>query len=185
MDAHKIVRNARKSYRDEMIKRGAKELIDQNEEIEKLFRSLVSEEDSDWNGSYLYDEWTGDEDLQFTKEEFDKLWEAFVGNECGSDEYRETQPFKGHAILVATKQLPIVAKLDAYTLTWFNGLHKWWLEVVKLAQDLKTGCPCPGYAGDHELEEAFYYCKNWWFQSKRHPYYHTQEEINEQLKDAK
>jgi len=96
----------------------------------------------------------------------------YVDNECYSDEYRETQPAKGirHALkAIADATIEERSKLDDLMRDW---LHAWAL-----------GEEDNSYAGAEELDPLLKLVHDILWEHGTHPYYDTEEELLETLKD--
>ena len=118
------------------------------------------------------------------KEQF-RSW--YVGNECGSDEYRETQPGKG--LLHAANAMDLLetgeeqVELLKLVRDWINAI-----ENQLLHDKNRYGWRHVGYCGAEELQPVLARVFDILWAHGEHPYYTTKAELDEQvefLKDNK
>lgn len=123
---------------------------------------------------------------QFSPEEVASLKSDFIGNECGTDEYRETQPTKGiHMVAQAFSILE-----DNWFKNRFDSRLKGSLEETKetyyrLLELFKKWVVCTGtwYDGDEELEPVLDVVFDILWANGEHPYEDSTEDLKEWLKD--
>lgn len=97
--------------------------------------------------------------------------DQFVGNECYSDEYRETQPAKGLGMIAEWAELvtPLADQSDAVGMLALVG--EWLGAIVRIHSEDHTSEPwLYSYAGAEELEPVLrvYFDALW--EVNRHPY---------------
>lgn len=104
------------------------------------------------------------------KETIDWLREDFVGNECDTDEYRETQPSKGLG-MVSEYFFDMPADTDMIQLTIA------WLNTLAVPYD-------DPYTGSEELKPILVKCFNRCVELNMHPYQYTAEEALAHMKEC-
>lgn len=120
-----------------------------------------------------------------------KAWarEAYIGNECGSDEYRETQPFKGLKFIA--DWAGIVENASAYGDALDPDRHpevgvlpmlrlvKSWLDKIlwEHSQDHTDEPWIKAYAGAEELEPVLGLVFDALWEAGEHPYGYEPEEL--------
>lgn len=90
--------------------------------------------------------------------------DSFVGNECGSDEYRETQPAKGFS----------------YIADWLEGIHPNYLDpealdLIALWTRALADDPGASYGGADELAPVLARYFDYLWENDRHPYSEVSE----------
>jgi len=106
--------------------------------------------------------------------------EDYVDNECGSDEYRETQPEKGlHHIANAIKVLSYDADDDPRREQIIDGTITWLQAYAK--GDPKAGWSPPygAYSGNEELGPILEMVHDILWEHDEHPYSYSVEELVE------
>jgi len=124
--------------------------------IDKLFRAVGGNPDSEYAPSMFMPK----ERLNLSSKQFDDWWQDLSLNETDSDEYRETEPDKGHAILQATRALHTLTAEEEKQL---NKAHVKWLKAI-------AAKPQNSYAGSTELETAFNVAKVAWQRANKIPW---------------
>jgi hypothetical protein len=112
----------------------------------------------------------------------DHARDDFVGNECGTDEYRETQPWKGFTFIADVLD-------DGGTMLWEDQLAllkevRAWLDAIITTTENPNAEPWEhAYAGAQELEPVLTRIFNHCWQNNYHPYDYTAEELLERYKE--
>jgi len=110
-----------------------------------------------------------------TEAQINDLKESYIANECHSDEYRETQPFKGVRHIASAIEM-LENDADARKAAeLLNIASNWCLEV--------TG-DGDGYAGADSLEKVLEKVFDVFKEHEEHPYFDDREELLEFLEDT-
>lgn len=109
--------------------------------------------------------------------------EQYVGNECGSDEYRETEPEKLLSLVAATICAhgwsgDVKRQVLQRTITWLQAVIDDWGEWGSGPDPSIGDCI---YAGAAEAEPVFGLLHDLLWDEGLHPYYETVAELNEML----
>lgn len=106
--------------------------------------------------------------------------DAFVGNECGTDEYRETQPSKGFMFIAEMFDLiqynPQGEPLDDQV-EMLREVRTWIDAIIRTCEDPNSKTWEVSYAGATELETVLNRYHDMCWANNKHPYDRTAEEL--------
>jgi len=104
----------------------------------------------------------------------------FVGNECGTDEYRETQPGKGFMFIAEMFDLvqydPQGSPLDDQV-EMLREIRTWIDAIIRTCEDVNSKTWEVSYAGAAELEPVLTRMFDMCWADNRHPYEYSAEEL--------
>jgi len=115
-----------------------------------------------------------------------QMKERFTGNECGSDEYRETQPGKGLFMVSGAVDMlihdtsPGEAQVELLRL-----VNAWFIAIEREMDTNRFGWSGIGYAGADALVPVLERVFDIYWEHGEHPYYSTREEMLEVVRDIK
>lgn len=117
--------------------------------------------------------------------------ESYLGNECGSDEYHESQPEKGlryigNAFSILANYRPLYIH-DQLTTEQQDRLFSDYCKLVKGLKHWTAMLPDDDfvwYEGDEALEEVLAVAYDVLWDNNEHPYFDTPEELLEFMEDA-
>ena len=129
----------------------------------------------------------------FTPDEIQELKDQYVGNECDSDEYRETQPVKGLWQICSVDLLPkqvedIINKQVDY-IDNIDDLEHLMIDISRASQepivlellDWLSKANFESYDGADELSSILEKVFDCYVEQGEHPYGYTEEECREWL----
>jgi hypothetical protein len=126
---------------------------------------------------------------KYTPEQVEKLKQDFVGNECDTDEYRETQPAKGMRYVANLLELiegmgTTEHKVIVLCEKWLHAmLNDPMYEGAGEAAPVDGGWPW--YAGAKELTPLMELYFDYMWAKGEHPYYDDEAALDEWLEDTK